>query len=91
MAGAERVVFRWARDACEPDDISDLPVRAFRDFRGQIRMTISPLRNRRITGPDFGNLRHPCVVSLGSHADPEPGRFSDREWVAATYTEDGRM
>jgi len=90
VASAEEVVFRWSRDACEPSDAPDLPVRAFRDSSGQVQMTISHFRNRRLTGSDFDRLRHPCEVSLGSHGNPDPGRFDDREWIAATYTDDGR-
>ena len=90
VASAEEVVFRWSRDACEPSDAPDLPVRAFRDWSGQVQMTISHFRNRRLTGSDFDRLRHPCKVSLGSHGNPDPGRFDDREWIAATYTDDGR-
>jgi hypothetical protein len=90
VLGPERIVFRWSSDACEPDDIPDLPVRAFRDWKGQLQVTISHYRNRRLTGRDFDRLRHPCEVALGSDASPDPRRFNDREWIAATYTEDGR-
>lgn len=90
VASAEEVVFRWSRDACEPNDAPDLPVRAFRDWSGQVQMTISHVRNRRLIGSNFDHLRHPCEVSLGSHGNPDPGRFDDREWIAATYTDDGR-
>ncbi len=90
VTGPAEVVFRWSSQACEPDDYPDLPVRAFRDAEGQVQITLAHFANRRLAGPDFGRLSHPCQVSLPSGASADPARFDDREWVAATLTRDGR-
>jgi hypothetical protein len=43
-----------------------------------------------MSGSSLGRLRHSCDIVLGSDNDPNPARFNDREWIAATYTTDGR-
>jgi hypothetical protein len=90
VVGAEEVVFDWSRDACEPDDIPDLPVRAFRDADNRVVVVNSHFVNRRFVGPDLTNLEHDCEVILRSTGNGDPAQFADREWIAATYTEDGK-
>jgi hypothetical protein len=83
-------VFDWTKDACEPRDIPDLPARAFRDARGQVQLIATHYVNRRDAGPDLGSVRHRCEVVLASDYDPLPENFNDHEWLASTYTLDGR-
>jgi hypothetical protein len=89
ITGPEEVVFDWSQDACGPDDIPDIPARAFRDAQGRVQLIASHYTNRRMSGPDLDHLRHDCGVIMPSHYDPEPARFDDREWIHSTYTPDG--
>ena len=90
IAGAEQTVFNWSRDACEPRDIPDAPARAFRDAAGRVQLIASHYVNRREIGPDLAHLSHRCEVIMGSDYDPLPQNYDDREWIASTYTLDGR-
>jgi hypothetical protein len=89
ITGQEEVVFDWSQDACEPDDIPDIPARAFRDAQGRVHLIASHYINRRMTGPDLDHLTHDCSVIMSSHYDPDPATFDDREWIHSTYTLDG--
>ena len=91
LAGDEETVFSWQRDACEEDDIPDLPARAFRDDRGRVQLIASHYVNRRFVGPELGRLEHPCDVVKRSARDPDPARYADAEWLGALYTDDGRV
>jgi hypothetical protein len=90
LTGSEQTVFDWSAAACEDLDYPDLPVRAFRDSQGRSVLMGSTFVNRRMIGPDLGRLRHPCNVVLMSDLNPDPAAFADREWIASTYTTDGR-
>jgi hypothetical protein len=90
IAGREQTVFDWSRDACEPRDIPDAPARAFRDASGRVQVIASHYVNRRWVGPDLGHVRHRCEVIMRSGYDPRPESYDDREWIASTYTLDGR-
>ena len=90
IVGPEETVFDWSRDACEPRDIPDAPARAFRDARGRVQLIASHYVNRREVGPDLDRVDHRCEVILRSGYDPLPRNYSDREWIAAPYTQDGR-
>ncbi len=89
LTGDEQTVFNWRRDACEEEDIPDLPARAFTSG-DQVQLIAPHYVNRRFTGPDLGRLDHQCAVLMDSARDADPARFADREWIAAPYTEDGR-
>ena len=84
------VVFAAPRDGCDPDDVPDAPVRAYRDAAGGIVMFGLHYDNRALKGPSFGSLRIYCHVVYPSHGDPDPARYDDRSWIAATWTADGR-
>jgi hypothetical protein len=90
VVGAPQMVFDWSREACAEDDLPDLPVRAFRDAGDQVVLIRSHYVNRRLVGADLDSLERSCDVLLQSAGDADPARFSDHEWIAATYTEDGR-
>ncbi len=89
VTGPEEIVFDWSQSACEPADIPDMPVRAFRDAQGSIQLIASHYVNRRMTGPDLDDLAHECAVIMPSHYDPDPAEFNDREWIHSAYTPDG--
>jgi hypothetical protein len=90
IAGPEQTVFDWSRDACEPRDIPDVSARAFRDSSGRVQLIASHYVNRRALGPDLGHLTHHCELIMGSDYDLLPQGFDDHEWLASTYTVDGR-
>jgi len=90
ITGAEETVFSWRHDACEPRDIPDLPARAFRNARGDVQLIAPHYINRRFTGPDLRQLRHPCPPVMTSGYDPDPAAYNDREWIAAPFSPDGR-
>jgi hypothetical protein len=90
IVGSEQTVFDWSRDACEPRDIPDAPARALRDAAGHVQLIASHYVSRRFVGPDLDHLRHPCDVIMRSGYDPRPQDYDDREWIASTYTPDGK-
>jgi hypothetical protein len=89
IAGPVETVFAATRAGCDATDIPDLPVRALRDATGEIQVIVPHYVNRRLVGPDFDHLRHPCQAILGSKDDPDPARFSDRVWIASLFSLDG--
>lgn len=84
------MVFDWSSQACEPNHIPDLPVRAFRDDRGRVQLILAHFTNRRLTGRRLNRLNVDCSPILSSTGDPHPARFDDREWIASLHTRDGR-
>ncbi len=87
--GDEERVFDYSTDACDRLDVPDTPARAFRDASGTVNLFASHRVTRRDTGPELDALTHDCEVVMGSHEDPRPELFDDREWLAATWTPDG--
>ena len=90
VAGPAQTVFDWSSEACAPDELADLPVRAYRDYRGQVQLILSHFTSWRLTGPDLDHLSNPCQAVLGSSYDRNPADFSQKEWLASVYTTDGR-
>jgi hypothetical protein len=87
--GPVEVVFDWTVDRCEALDIPDLPARAFRDAEGNVQVISAHLASRRLIGPTLHEVARECdPVKLSGH-DGDPSRFTDNEWIASTYTEDG--
>lgn len=90
IVGAPQTVFDWARQACEPAEAPDLPVRAFRDYRGRVQLLLSHYANFRLIGRSLRALRRDCRPVMRSHDNAAPGGFEDREWLASLFTTDGR-
>jgi hypothetical protein len=88
--GPTETVFDWSSEACEPEHIPDLPVRAFRDYRNRVQLILPHYVNRRMIGPSLHRLDVDCAVTMRSSQDPDPAAFDDREWIASVYTQDGR-
>ena len=89
VTGPEEIVFDWTTDACEPEDIPDLPARAFRDAAGLVHLISAHLVNRAAVGPSLDDLTRECGIVLSSDHDLDPAHHNDNEWIAAVYTEDG--
>jgi hypothetical protein len=89
VMGEAELVYDWSSQRCSSGTIPDLPVRAFRDARGQVQLILSHTEPVRMVGPDLDQLQMDCKVIHGSSHDPDPASFSDNEWIASTYTQDG--
>lgn len=91
VVGPEEVVFDWTTDRCDNGDIPDLPARAFRDASGQVNLISTETDNRRFLGTSLDEaLEHPCATIYASAHDADPAQFTDSEWLASFYTEDGQ-
>ena len=90
VTGAPSILFNSARDGCSPVDVPDINARAFRDSAGQIVMFALHDIAHPLRGPDLGHLKIDCRSALGSPEDPDPAHFDDRNFLAATWTGDGR-
>jgi hypothetical protein len=90
IAGPYEPVFTWRRQACEPQEVPDLPARAFRDYGGRVQLLISHYENFRLIGRSLERLHGECHAVMRSHQSASPSRFENREWLASVYTTDGR-
>ncbi len=90
LVGPPTVVYDPARDGCDVNDVPDLNPRAFRDSVGQVAMFALHFVNRPLRGADLHHMKIDCRVALGSAFDPDPKHYADRNFVAATWTVDGR-
>jgi hypothetical protein len=90
IVGSAQTVFSWSRQACTPAHVPDLPVRAFRDYRGRTQLVLSNYVNFRMIGRSLDRLHPDCHAVLRSPQDSSPSRFEDREWLASLFTTDGR-
>jgi hypothetical protein len=90
LVGAPEIVFSAKRDACDGDDVPDAPARAFRDGAGAVVLFGLHTKNRALRGPDFARLAIDCAPTMPSKGEPDPARYDDASWIAATWTEDGR-
>ena len=89
-AGEIEPVFLWTRDRCAQDDIPDAPLRAVRLDDDHVIAFATHEQNRAFLGPNLGALKRDCrVVLAGWHSD-RPEDYSDRVWIASTWSEDGR-
>jgi hypothetical protein len=89
-AGPAQTVFDWSTDACDPNNIPDLPARAFRDDQGRVQLVMSHFTNRRLIGPSLDQLGVDCGVILSSAGDANPATFNDRQWIASLFTGNGK-
>lgn len=90
VVGRPQVVFDWSRSACETMNYPDLPVRGFRDYRGQVQLLISHFDNFRLVGPSLDRLAVDCDPVMLSDRSGRPRDFADREWIGSLFTRDGR-
>ncbi len=90
LVGTPTIVFDSAHDGCTADDFPDLNARAFRDAAGRTMVFTLHDGNRPLVGPDLAHLKPDCHAALASPADPDPAHHADRNFLAATWTDDGR-
>ena len=86
----EETVVSWARERCEEWDLPDAPLRAFRNSKGEVVAFASHYRSRPLIGGNLGAVRKSCAVSFEAKSSADPSQFSDKSWIAATWTGDGR-
>lgn len=89
--GPPELVFSAIRDACDGDDVPDAPARAVRTADGEVVVFAMHTLNRALRGADFDHLRIACPPPLRSAGNPDPARYDDASWIAATWTADGRQ
>ena len=76
-------------ERCEPLDIPDAPLRAFRRADGMVVAFATHFLNRAAIGPSLSHLSHDCqLVYQGKHL-ADPAQFDDRTWITSTWTSDG--
>jgi hypothetical protein len=90
IIGKPEIIFDSAHDGCEAIDVPDINPRAYRDVEGRVVMFALHFINRALRGPDLDHLKLDCRVVLASRFDPDPARYDDRSYIAATWTLDGR-
>ena len=90
VIGKTETVFDWSSQACDPEHFPDLPVRAFRDYRGRVQLILPHYVTRRMIGPSLNSVHVDCAVTLRSPQNPDPAAFDDQEWLASVFTQDGR-
>lgn len=89
ITGNPSIVFDSSRDGCTPDDTPDVNPRAYRDASNQVVMFALHDVNRPMRGPDLGHLKIDCHIALGSPEDPDPAHYAERNFITATWTDDG--
>jgi hypothetical protein len=90
ITGKPEIIFDSAHDGCEAIDVPDINPRAYRDDEGHVVMFALHFINRALRGPDLDHLKLDCRVALTSPFDPDPAHYDDRNYIAATWTRDGR-
>lgn len=90
VTGEAEIVFDWTTDRCDDEDIPDLPARAFRDDSGQVQLIATHFIARRSIGSSLDELQHDCTIVANSVYNADPSQYSDKEWLASLYTEDGK-
>lgn len=89
IIGSPQVVFSYSQQACETNDIPDVPARAFRDSSGVVNLFASHYTTRRSIGSSLDNVIHKCAIGYSSHNDVTQPDYRYHEWTAAPYTLDG--
>lgn len=90
VTGRTETVFDWTSDRCATDDIPDVAARAFRDATGRVQVIASHYENRRFVGATLDDIRRECRIIMRSSMQADPAAYSDRAWLSAPYTEDGK-
>ncbi|MGE3244728.1 MAG: hypothetical protein AB7F96_20445 [Beijerinckiaceae bacterium] len=89
LTGPQETMFRPG-EGCDGHDVPDLNPRAFRDAGGQIVMFALHYINRPLRGPSLDALKVDCKVAFGSPNNADPAKWATLNWIAATWTGDGK-
>jgi hypothetical protein len=90
QAGVEQQAFDWGTHRCDADDYPDSPARAFRDAQNKTQLITGAPVNRRMRGSSLLTVVRECPAIMASHRNPDPAAYDDAEWIAATWTADGK-
>jgi hypothetical protein len=94
LSEREHTVFDYSEDRCtsDPFHIPDAPVRAFRDDRDRVQLILASRHSKRMLGAtlDTVAVERSCATILPSHENEDHTTYDNLEWIAATYTHDGR-
>jgi hypothetical protein len=85
VTGPEELIYDYSTQHCDLVDPPDGTSTAFRDNLGRTQIVMSQPYNRRLIGPDFDHLTHPCGITMASDASPYPWDFNYAEWIASTW------
>ena len=89
VTGEPEVVFDWKlTDARTSTSPTSRHVRSV--TRCNVELISADDVYRRFIGRDLDHLRYECDVIMRSGLNPDPSAFDDHEWLAATWTPDGR-
>ncbi|MBV9287423.1 MAG: hypothetical protein JO288_06305 [Hyphomicrobiales bacterium] len=83
-------VFVWAASRCADDDIPDAPLRSVRLAPTGVVAFSTHFLNRRFIGAGLNSMARDCAVVFSGKGSPNPEDYSDRVWIASTWSEDGR-
>lgn len=76
---------------CAPNDVPDVPARVFVDELGRVQMVAGQTETWRWVGDNLDELEKDCGRSVfKSDNNPDWRMFNDYEWLASTYTLDGK-
>lgn len=90
QSAAEQLAFDWSTQRCDDDDYPDAPARAFRDFQNKTQLIAGAPTNRRMRGSSLQTAVRECPILMSSHYRPDPSAYDDWEWIASTWTPDGK-
>jgi hypothetical protein len=85
------IVFNWSQDRCDSNDIPDQSIRAIRLAEGRVLAFDTHFVARRFLGPDLNNIKRDCTIIYKGAESADPSDFSDRTWIAAPWTDDGKI
>ncbi len=87
--GPAEMVFRYAVDRCNDNDMPDNPARAYRDAKGKVRVISSMYSPTSFVGPDLGSVQRQCAPILQSANDTQFNKYQYHEWLFSAYTPNG--
>lgn len=90
VVGDMEVVFDWSAQRCNDGNIPDLAARAYRDASGQVSLLLSAPHAYRMVGPNLNEVSMDCNALFTPAQFADPALFTDQEWLASVYTEDGQ-
>ena len=83
-------IFDWKGSRCADDDIPDTPLRAVRIAPTSVVAFSTHFDNRRFLGKNLGSIVRDCAVVFAGEGSPNPEDYSDRVWIASTWSDGGR-
>jgi hypothetical protein len=87
---SEVIAYNAALASCGTKYKPDSPLRAYVGMDGEIVAIAGHIINYSMHGKSPAYLKIKCKPILSSAEVEDPSKFSDREWIASTWTSDGR-